>query len=86
MERAKLLVEKEPASLHHRTELGNTVLHVIGYWLHDEPEYETYKSLVEWLIFAGADINGKNNRDQTPIQFHLANGYETLAELLTEYS
>lgn len=86
LERAQILVEKTPVALHDRTEQGNTVLHVIGAWLHDEPEYQTYKLMVDLLITAGADINAKNRQDQTPIQFSLANGFETLAELLAEHS
>ncbi|MFK7889926.1 MAG: ankyrin repeat domain-containing protein [Granulosicoccus sp.] len=86
LDRAKVLVEINPASLHDRTEQGNTLLHVIGYWLHDEPEYEVYKSLVEWLISVGADINAKNKQEQSPLQFHIANGSDTLAELLADYS
>lgn len=86
LERAQTLVEQSPAALHDRTDRGNTVLHVIGAWLHDEPEYETYKSLVDLLIKAGADINAKNKQDQIPIQFCLANGFDTLAELLAEHS
>ncbi len=83
LERAQAIVKLNPDAIHHRTEQGNTVLHVIGMWLHDEPEYDSYTALVEWLISAGADINAKNSMNQTPIEFSLANGSETLAELLS---
>ena len=74
-----------PASLQHSTQNGNTVLHVIGSWLHDEPNYSTYKSMVDWLVYAGADINVKNRQNQTPLKFHLANGSDILVELLADY-
>lgn len=86
LKRAKAVVNANPASILDRTEQGNTALHVIGCWLHDEPEYDTYKLLVEWLVLAGADINAKNKQDQTPVQFNFANGSETLAELLEDIS
>ncbi|MEE9334628.1 MAG: ankyrin repeat domain-containing protein [Granulosicoccaceae bacterium] len=38
LERAKAIVKKTPASIGHRTERGNSVLHIIGAWLHEEPE------------------------------------------------
>ncbi len=84
-ERVKAIVTQNPEAIFEKTELGNSVLHIVGYWLHDEPEYDTYKTLVDCLISAGADIAAKNSVGQTPTEFHLANGYETLAELLSEY-
>ena len=84
--RAKDIIDRKEEAIHEKSELGNTVLHVIGYWLHDEPDYDTYESMVGFLIASGADINLKNNEGQTPIEFHVSNGYEILAELLREYS
>ena len=86
LDRVKAVIKNNPKSIQEKTALGNSVLHVVGYCLHDEPEYDTYKSILDHLIFAGADISVTNNEGQTPIEFHLANGYETLAELLGEYS
>ena len=86
LEKAKALAEKNPDLIHETTKQGNTVLHLVGYWLHDEPDYDTYKALTDYMISAGANINLKNNDGQTPIEFHIANGYDTLAELLSEYS
>lgn len=82
LERARVIVDLNPASIQHKTEHGNTVLHVVGYWLHDEPDYERYKAIVEWLLAAGADANAKNKHGQTPVEFSIANGYETLADVL----
>ncbi len=86
LDRARVIVENSPNSVHDRTEAGNSVLHVIGAWLHDEPEYETYKSIIEMLLQAGADIYALNKQGQTPAQYATANGYDTLAELLGESS
>ena len=86
LSRAKTLIEINPASIHQTTERGNTVLHIIGLWLQDEPDYETYQSIVECLVSAGADINAKNKQDQTPEQFMQSHGFETLAEILADYS
>jgi len=86
LERAQTLVEKTPSALHQRTERGSTPLHVIGSWLHDDPDYDTYNTLVEWLLSVGADINARNNQGQTPIEFNLSNGSDTLAEVLSDYS
>ncbi|MFK7857506.1 MAG: ankyrin repeat domain-containing protein [Granulosicoccus sp.] len=85
LEKVQSLVDNDSALLKSRTEQGNTVLHVIGYWLQQEPEYEVYQSLVQWLVSAGADVHAKNRRGQTPYQFHLANGFDTLADLFEEY-
>lgn len=83
LSRAKTLLKSNPDSVHQRTERGNTVLHLIGCWLNEEPDYDTYKSMVECFVLAGADIYAKNKQDQTPAQFNQAHGYETLAELLS---
>ncbi len=85
LERAKVLVEIDPAVIQHRTEKGNTLLHVVGYWLHDEPNYDAYSAFVAWLVAAGADVNAKNQQGQTPEEFSVANSYETLADILSEY-
>jgi len=81
-DRAKSLVESNPDSVHERTERGNTVLHLIGCWLNEEPDHNTYKSMIELFVLAGADVNAKNKQDQTPVEFSLAHGFEVLAELL----
>jgi len=80
-----LPVESNPDSIHDRTERGNTALHVIGVWLHDEPDYDRYKLIIEWLLSAGADIKAKNRQGQTPVEFCVSSGAETVAELLAEY-
>jgi ankyrin repeat protein len=85
LERAQAIVALAPESIHHTTERGNTVLHVIGIWLHDEPDYAKYKSFVKWLLSAGADINAKNGQGQTPVEFNQALGAENLADVLGEY-
>ncbi len=84
--RARTLIEKTPALVHKKTEQGNTLLHIIGYFLHDEPQYDVYKSMVDFLVSAGADIHARNKQGQTPEEFNRVNGYEVLAELLTGYT
>jgi len=82
LERAKTILQKTPDALTQRTEQGNTVLHVVGMWLHDEPDDDVYQSVVEFLLSAGANSSAKNKKGQTPIEFNLANGSEALAEVL----
>jgi len=76
LERAKTILQKTPDALTQRTEQGNTVLHVVGMWLHDEPDDDVYQSVVEFLLSAGANSSAKNKKGQTPIEFNLANGSE----------
>ncbi len=44
--------------------LGNTALHT---WLRSAPEASDIKEIVPMLIKAGADLNLKNNRGETPL-------------------
>jgi len=84
LERARELLSTQPDLVHQRNEAGNTVLHVIGSWLHDEPEHDICTALIEVLVSAGADLRATNNNQQTPIEFKEAIGDEAMADLLSE--
>lgn len=86
VDRIRELLNMNNNAIHDTTPKGNTGLHVIGLWLHDEPAYETYESVIELLLRAGADLSAKNHQDQTPAQFHRANGSENLADILEDFT
>ncbi len=84
LERAGKLLYQDPALVHQRSSQGNTPLHVIGAWLSEELNYTVCEAFVKLLLSAGADIDAKNHHGQTPIEFSIAIGAETIAELLDE--
>jgi len=85
LERARELLSSQPDLINKRNETGNTVLHVIGSWLHDEPEHDICTALIELLISAGADPRATNNNQQTPNEFREAIGDNAMADLLIEF-
>ncbi|OED44228.1 hypothetical protein AB833_01940 [Chromatiales bacterium (ex Bugula neritina AB1)] len=85
LERAKVLLDRNPELALLRTPQGHTTLHVIGSWLQQEPDSDTSKALIELLIANGADINAKNEEAQTPVEFSVALGADIMADLLAEF-
>lgn len=85
LKRAEELLSSQPDLVNQRSAKGNTVLHTIGVWLHDEPDRDTCVTLIKALISAGADLNATNNNQQTPIEFKEAIGDEAMADLLSEF-
>ena len=83
-ERAEILLGQNPALAKYRSTMGNTPLHLIGTWLTEEPDYKTVTAFVGLLLESGADLNTKNDAGQTPVEFCLASGAETMADLLSE--
>lgn len=78
------LLQEKPERILDRSPLGNTALHVVGVWLHEEPDFEICGTFVDRLIAAGADIHALNSDQQTPVEFYQSNGVENMAELLIE--
>jgi ankyrin repeat protein len=46
---------------------------------------EAYKNIVIWLIDAGADVEGRNDRGKTPLHVAALKGAVVVAETLVEY-
>jgi len=84
LERAMFLLEEKPERILDRSPLGNTALHVVGLWLHEEPEYEICNTFVDRLVAAGADIHALNSEQQSPVQFYQSKGADNMADLLIE--
>ena len=82
-ERAEMLLSQNPALAKYGSPAGNTPLHLIGIWLTEEPDYESVTAFVELLLALGADLRAKNDTGQTPAEFYLASGAETMADLLS---
>jgi pectate lyase len=53
---------------------GDTPLHYAGRW--------GYKEIVELLLTKGADVNTKNNEDQTPVDIALSRNRKEIVDLL----
>jgi len=85
LERVRELLSTRPDLVNQRDATGNTVLHEIGSWLHDEPEPDVCAALIELLVSAGADLSVTNKKQQTPIEFKEAIGEHAMADLLSEY-
>lgn len=85
LERARELLSSQPDLINQRNAIGNTVLHVIGSWLHDEPEHDICNALIEVLITAGADSCATNKNQQTPAEFKEAIGDDAMADLLSAF-
>ncbi len=84
LERARALLSSQPDLVNQKDAKGNSVLHVIGSWLHDEPEHSTCTELIEVLVSAGADSSAKNKNQQTPFEFRESIGDSVIADLLSE--
>ncbi|MFK7856833.1 MAG: ankyrin repeat domain-containing protein [Granulosicoccus sp.] len=84
LKRATTLLDENPERAFECTSAGNSALHILGMWLHEEPEYTACMNFVQLLLSAGLDINVQNHQTQNPVQFHLANGSDSMAELLIE--
>lgn len=84
LKRAITQLDENPARVFESTPAGNSALHIMGMWLHEEPDYTSCKSFVQLILSAGLDVNVKNKQEQSPVQFHLANGSDAMAELLIE--
>lgn len=86
LERATILLEQNPEQALLRTPQGHTALHLIGVWLQELPDYNICKTLIELLLATGVSIGEKNDQGQTPVEFFLERGAETMADLLSDYS
>jgi len=84
LERTMVLLEEMPERINERTPLGNTALHVVGQWLHEEPDIDSCVTFIENLLAAGADIHALNSEQQTPVEFYRSRGIENMADLLVE--
>lgn len=84
LKRAQVLLNKNPELACQRSPQGYTALHIIGVWLQHEPDYDICKTFIELLITMGADIKAGNEKGQTPVEFSLACGAETMADILSE--
>jgi len=84
LQRVMQLLTENPNSIHDRTALGNTALHVVGIWLHEEPDFDLCSSFIDKLIAAGADIHALNKEQQSPVEFYRSRGAENMADLLIE--
>ena len=83
-ERAEVLLSQNPELAKYRSPEGNTPLHLIGIWLTEEPDYKSVTTFVDLLLSLGANLRAKNDKGQTPVEFCLASGAETMADLLSE--
>ena len=82
-DRAQTLLNHDPTLIQQQSPNGNFALHLIGVWLIEEIDYNTCENFVRMLITAGADINARNNNNQTAKEFYVANNYDTQADILS---
>ncbi len=76
LSKVKTLVEKDVSIINLKDKSGNTLLH--------EAAYGGSLTIVEFLIFKGADINSGNTVLDTPLHLAISNGRDDVAILLIE--
>lgn len=83
-ERTAFLLDKQPGKLTQRTPKGNTLLHVVGFWLDEAADESQCAAIMDDLIRRGLDSNVLNDDEQTPADMAADLGNETLVNLLQE--
>jgi len=83
-----ILIIIDVIDINAKTGDGMTALHLACRKIEPENQYETpveFTPIAEILINHHADLNVKNNEDQTPLLFALSQGNLSAAKLLVSY-
>jgi ankyrin repeat protein len=84
LERAKLLLDRDPTLVARRTGMGNTPLHLVSQARDEDIDVETSAAVVDLLLAHGADIEAKNNDGLTPLMWYRKLGIDDMVELLRQ--
>jgi ankyrin repeat protein len=84
VERARVLLNKDPSLVSLRTPMGNTPLHTVSQARDLDIDVESSAAMVDLLLERGADLEARNNEGLTPLQWYRKLGVDDMVELLQE--
>jgi ankyrin repeat protein len=82
LERARVLLGREPSLVALRTPMGNTPLHVVSQARDDEVDVEASAAMIDLLLAHGADPAARNNEGLTPLGWYRKLGVDDLVDLM----
>lgn len=82
VERARVLLERNPALVTSRTKRGNTPLHLVSQAREQDLDPDASAALIDLLLAHGADIEARNDEGLTPLAWFRQRGIDEIVELL----
>lgn len=82
VDRARELLAEQPDRVYTRTDLGNNLLHVIGFNLQGNADDEDCESMLDLLLASGLDIHDLSEGGKTALAFAKEHANEQMLDIL----